>query len=104
MASDSVFLQYPLAYQRAAVSGLMNSEDITESGTYTLSPVSSDSRNRLYLLKTSLSDTEFFAVEYRQQGAQYSDEMDGKIYGAGLVVYRVNTEADGNFNGDKDEI
>lgn len=104
MASNSVFLQYPLAYQRAAVSGWLNSEDITESGTYTLSPASSDSGNRLYLLKTPLSDTEFFAVEYRQQGARYSDEMDVKIYGTGLVVYRVNTEADGNFKGDKDEI
>ncbi|MDE5946016.1 MAG: dockerin type I repeat-containing protein, partial [Oscillospiraceae bacterium] len=86
------------------VSGWLDSEDITESGTYTLSPVSSDSGNRLYLLKTPLSDTEFFAVEYRQQGERYSDEMDVKIYGTGLVVYRVNTEADGNFKGTKDEI
>lgn len=104
MASDSVFLQYPLAYHRAVISEWLESEDITASGTYTLSPVSSDSGNRLYLLKTSLSDTEFFAVEYRQQGERYSDEMDVKIYGAGLVVYRVNTEADGNFKGTKDEI
>ena len=104
MASDSVFLQYPLAYYRAAVSGWLKSEEITINGTYTLSPVSSDGGNRLYLLKTSLSDTEFFAVEYRQQGERYSDEMDVKIYGSGLVVYRVNTEADGNFKGTKDEI
>jgi len=104
MASNSVFLQYPLAYNRAAVSGWLESEDITESGTYTLAPASSDNGNRLYLLKTPLSDTEFFAVEYRRQGARYSDEMDVKIYGTGLVVYRVNTEADGNFKGDQDEI
>ncbi|MDE5765314.1 MAG: hypothetical protein K2I00_10215 [Ruminococcus sp.] len=104
MASDSVFLQYPLAYHRAAISGWLESEDITTSGTYTLSPVSSDSGNRLYLLKTPLSDTEFFAVEYRQQGKRYSGEMDVKIYGTGLVVYRVNTEADGNFKENKDEI
>ena len=104
MASDSVFLQYPLAYHRSKVSGWLDSEDITESGTYTLCPVSSDNGNRLYLLKTPLSDTEFFAVEYRQQGARYSDELDVKIYGTGLVVYRVNTEADGNFKSDKDEI
>ncbi len=104
MASDSVFLQYPLAYHRAAVSGWLESEEITTSGTYTLSSVSSDSGNRLYLLKTPLSDTEFFAVEYRQQGERYSDEMDVKIYGTGLVVYRVNTEVDGNFKENKDEI
>lgn len=104
MASNSIFLQYPLAYHRAAVSEWLYSEDITSSGTYTLSPASSDSGNRLYLLKTPLSDTEFFAVEYRKQGTRYSDEIDVKIYGTGLVVYRVNTEADGNFKGEQDEI
>ncbi len=104
MASNSVFLQYPLAYQRAEISGWLHSEDITTSGTYTLAPASADNGNRLYLMKTPLSDTEFFAVEYRQQGERYSDELDVKIYGTGLVVYRVNTEADGNFKGDQDEI
>lgn len=104
MASNSVFLQYPLAYERAAISGWLESADIRESGTYTLSPASSDRGNRLYLLKTPLSDTEFFALEYRKQGTPFSDEMDTKIYGTGLVVYRVNTEQDGNFKGDQDEI
>lgn len=104
MASNSVFLQYPLAYNRAKISGWLDSTDITKSGTYTLAPVSDESGNRLYLLKTPLSDTEFFAVEYRKQGERYSNELDVKIYGTGLVVYRVNTEADGNFKGDQDEI
>ncbi|MDE5792404.1 MAG: hypothetical protein K2H66_02645, partial [Oscillospiraceae bacterium] len=85
MATDSVFLQYPLAYHRAKISNWLESEDITTSGTYTLYPACSDNGNRLYLLKTPLSDTEFFAVEYRQQGAKYSDELDVKIYGTGLV-------------------
>ncbi len=104
MASNSVFVQYPLAYMRARVSGWLDWETITANGTYTLSPASSDSGDRLYLLKTPLSDTEFFAVEYRQQGAAYSEEMDVKIYGSGLVVYRVNTEFSGNYKNDKDEI
>lgn len=104
MSSNTIFLQYPLAYQRASISGWLDSVDITESGTYTLAPVSADSGTRLYLLKTPLSDTEFFAVEYRQQGTQYSDELDVKIYGTGLVVYRVNTQQDGNYKGDRDAI
>lgn len=104
MASNSVFVQYPLAYMRSRVSGWLDSETITSNGTYTLSPASSDSGSRLFLLKTPLSDTEFFAVEYRQQGAAYSEEMDVKIYGSGLVVYRVNTEVSGNYKNDKDEI
>ncbi|MDE5737635.1 MAG: hypothetical protein K2H93_04640, partial [Oscillospiraceae bacterium] len=104
MAADSVFLQYPLAYHRAKISNWLDSEDITETGTYTIYPASSDNGNRLYLLKTPLSDTEFFAVEYRQQGEKYSDKLDTKIYGTGLVIYRVNTEIDGNFNFNQDEI
>lgn len=104
MASDSVFVQYPLAYMRATVSGWLDTADITRDGSYSLAPASSRSGNRVYLLKTPLSDTEFFAVEYRRQGAPYSREMDVKIYGSGLVVYRVDTETDGNRNSDKDEI
>ncbi len=104
MASNSVFVQYPLAYMRSRVSGWLDYETITSDGNYTLSPASSDSGSRLFLLKTPLSDTEFFAVEYRRQGAAYSEEMDVKIYGSGLVVYRVNTEVSGNYKSDKDEI
>ncbi len=104
MASNSIFLQYPLAYMRASISGWLETETITENGSYTLQPVSAGSGNRVYLLKTPLSDTEFFAVEYRQQGAQYSEEMDVKIYGSGMVVYRVNTEMHGNHNDPKDQI
>ena len=104
MASNSVFLQYPLAYHRAKISNWLDSEDITKTGTYTIYPASSDNGNRLYLLKTPLSDTEFFAIEYRKQSARYSNELDTKIYGTGLVIYRVNTEIDGNFKSDQDEI
>ena len=75
MATNSIFLQYPLAYQRYAVSGWLDAETITKDGTYTLQPASSDSGNRLYLLKTPFSDTEFFAVEYRKPGKQYSDDL-----------------------------
>lgn len=104
MAANSVFVQYPLAYLRSSVSGWLETENITQSGHYTLSPASSSEGNRCYLLKTPLSDTEFFAVEYRQAGKPYSEEMDVKIYGSGMVVYRVNTEVIGNHNQNQDEI
>ena len=104
MATTSIFLQYPLAYQRYSVSGWMGAETITTAGTYALAPASASEGSRLYLLKTPLSDTEFFAVEYRKQGAKYSDELDGKIYGDGMVVYRVNTSVVGNYRGDTDQI
>lgn len=104
MATTSIFLQYPLAYQRYAVSGWMDAETITKNGTYTLAPASASSGSRLYLLKTPLSETEFFAVEYRKSGTRYSDEVDSKIYGDGMVVYRVNTSVVGNYRGDTDQI
>lgn len=104
MATSSVFLQYPLAYQRYAVSGWLDAETITADGTYTLYPASASKGNRLYLLKTPFSDTEFFAVEYRVPGKQYSDELDEKIYGEGLVVYRINTAVQGNYRDSTDGI
>ena len=104
MSTASIFLQYPLAYQRYKVSGWLDAENITENGTYTLAPASLSEGNRLYILKTPLSDTEFFAVEYRKPGTRYSDELDSKIYGEGLVVYRINTLYNGNYRGDSDEI
>ena len=54
MASNSVFVQYPLAYMRSSISGWLDSETILTDGTYTLQPASSDSGSRLYLLKTPL--------------------------------------------------
>jgi len=104
MSYATYFLQYPLAYQRYAISGWLDAETITTNGTYTLQPASASEGSRLYLLKTSLSDTEFFAVEYRRSGTLYSDELDQKIYGDGMVVYRVNTAAHGNYKSDTDEI
>lgn len=104
MATNSIFVQYPLAYMRYSVSGWLDAETITQDGTYTLAPASARSGSRLYLLKTPLSDTEFFAVEFRQKGTPYSEEMDVKIYGTGMVVYRVNTEIHGNHGASGDQI
>lgn len=43
-------------------------------------------------------------MEYRKPGKQYSDELDTKIYGEGMVVYRINTAVQGNYRGDTDGI
>lgn len=104
MAINSIFLQYPLAYQRANISKWLEPTQITKDGSYSLKPVSEDNGNRLYILKTPLSDTELFAIEYRKQGSAYSEEMDTKIYGTGLVVYRINTEVVGNYKYDTDGV
>lgn len=92
----------PLAYMRASRSGWLETADITGEGTYTLSPALSGSGNRVYLLKTSASDKEFFAVEFRKQGETMRG-LDG-VCSSGLIVYRVNTTVDGNRDSDIDEI
>lgn len=104
MAQVSIFMQYPLAYQRSLISGWLPSETITDDSTVTLSPAASDSGNRVCILKTPLSDSEVFVVEYRQKGDSFSGELDAKIYGSGLIVYRVNNEIRGNYATDKDSI
>ncbi|MBD7915641.1 M6 family metalloprotease domain-containing protein [Clostridium sp. Sa3CUN1] len=99
MALNSVFLQYPLAYLRKDWVGI---DTINKSGTYTLEPVSSNPDNQAFIIKTPLSEKEFFMVEYRKQGNPYKDELEGRIPGSGLIIYRVNTSEYTNFSGDKD--
>ena len=99
MALNSVFLQYPLAYLRKDWVGI---DTITKSGTYTLEPVSSNPNTQAFIIKTPLSEKEFFMVEYRKKGNSYNDELEGKIPGSGLIIYRVNTREYTNFAGDKD--
>lgn len=104
MSSVSVFLQYPLAYTRSAISNWFTIDTITESGSYKLKPSSSAKGDRAFILKTPMSDKEFFVIEYRKQGSQYKWELDSKIPGSGLIIYRVNTEERSNYVGDKDYI
>lgn len=99
MASNSSFLQYPLSYLRAK-QGWINAQEVTTSGTYTLTAVSETGGNKLLILKTPISDSEVIVLEYRKQ----SDSMYGferRIPSSGLLMYRVDTKVDGstNFNG-----
>ncbi|MBQ3420183.1 MAG: Ig-like domain-containing protein, partial [Romboutsia sp.] len=104
MASVSSFVQYPLAYLRSAISNWISIDTITQSGTYTLKPSSNSGDNQALILKTPISEKEFFVVEYRKRGNRYAGELDGIIPGDGLIIYRVNTEETSNYHGDKDYI
>ena len=88
MAQVSWTAQYPLAYTRKEL-GWLIIPDITASGDYTLAPATATSGNRAYILKTALSESEYFVVEYRQEKS--FGEYDYNIpVRNGLVVYRVN--------------
>jgi hypothetical protein len=76
---------------------------ITQSGTYTLGPVTASS-NRWYKIASPNSTTEHFIVEYRRPS---SSMFEAGIPGAGLIVYRVNTNAsleNGNAYGPPDRV
>ena len=101
MAAESMYLQYPLAYYRSTYSGWFNIPTITESvegyAIYSASASSYETKdNQAVILKTDYSSTEFFVIEYRQQGQKYSEtDYDCKIPGSGLIIYRINTSVNG---------
>jgi M6 family metalloprotease-like protein len=74
--------------------------EITESGTYTLYSLQHPDQN-IYKIKSPLSQSEYFVLEYRKREGQY----DGNAPGTGLVFYRINPNAGrGNAQGPPDEV
>lgn len=98
MAQATVFMSWPLAYLRSWKSNWLSIATITDNQqNVTLVPSSQSSGNRAYILKTPLSDSEFFVVEYRQKSADISNGLDYKVPGSGLIIYRINTSVE-NLN------
>ncbi len=96
MASVSSPANYPLVYTRKDLGWIQESDTptVTESGDYTLVPAESTSGKRAYILKTELSSSEFFVVEYRVKTEAAADGTRSYEYTlpeSGLIVYRVNT-------------
>ena len=111
MASGGVF-SWPLAFTRETVGWStipeVNLNDLKDS--YTLyAPAQSDakkgvnnpSKPQALKIKTSLSSSEYFIVEYRQKSTN-SFGYDRYIGASGLIVYRVNETHSimGNIRGD----
>lgn len=103
MATTATPANYPLVYTRKDL-GWIPEEDIptlTQSGDYTLVAATNNSGTRAYILKTQLSSSEFFVVEYREKkerGADYSAPYDYMLPESGLIVYRVNNSVDQHTN------
>jgi len=77
-----------------------NIPEITASGDYALNPVFTKD-NSCYKIRSPFSSTEYFVIEYRKR-----EKTDIGLPSEGLLVYRINTEADGlgNRNGPPDEL
>lgn len=93
---------YPLAYLRSALSGWLTIPTVTTSNTgyrlHTASTAGNSSEPQAVVLKTGLSDTEFFVVEYRRRSTDLRG-LDHHIPGSGLIIYRVNLSSGSNFSG-----
>ncbi len=72
---------------------------ITQSGTYTLSPVASSSTNNIYRV-ASWRSFESYVIEYRKGHGLY----DHNLPGSGILVYRLDTRESGNASGPPDEL
>ncbi len=72
---------------------------ITESGTYTLSPVAESATNNIYRIPTWRYG-ESYVLEYRKGYGMY----DNNLPGSGLLVYRLDTRVQGNADGPPDEL
>ncbi len=74
--------------------------EITESGTYTLLPLSNPERN-IFKIRSPLSSSEYFVLEYRNKAGDYEISLPS----SGLLVYRINPGAGrGNASGPPDEV
>jgi len=69
--------------------------EITVSGTYTLNPLSSETNN-CFKIASPNSTSEYFVLEYRKKEGDY----ESNIPASGLLVYRINTDFEGNANFD----
>lgn len=96
MASNSMFMQYPLSYLRAK-QGWVDMNWITTSGTYTLTAVSEEGGNQVYAIKTPLSDSEYIVIEYRIKGESING-FEYKIPSSGIVMYRVDDKVEYHTN------
>lgn len=110
MASSNDYMSYPLAYLRNRISGWTNVSTVTKtSSRLTLSAQNSPAGTHAYIIKNpSMSESEFFVVEYRKLGNGMDGQftLDSRIpcyyapagKSGGIIIYRVNTNIDGLSN------
>jgi M6 family metalloprotease-like protein len=101
MAEDRDPPQHTTAYLKWRYLGFIGTiPAITQSGDYTLNPLTSATDN-CYRIASPNSTSEYFVVEYRKPKV-----FDTTVPGSGLLVYRIDTAADGQGDrcGPPDEV
>ncbi len=76
------------------------SSQTNNTQTIKLDSINVENGTQAYILRSPLSTTEFFVVEYRKATAnRYSeDALDADIFNPGVIVYRIDTTIDGLSN------
>ena len=86
--------QHMCAYVKYKYNGwIAEIPSITKSGAYTLNPLTS-ATNNCYRIAIKGS-AEYLVLEYRRKIGTF----ESSVYGSGLVVYRINENNGGNYNG-----
>lgn len=96
MAANNAFLQYPLSYQRAK-QGWIDMKWIEAAGTYTLTAVSEAGGDKVFAIKTPLSDSEYIVLEYRKMEQSYY-AFEHSVPSSGLLMYRVDDKVENHTN------
>jgi len=89
------------AYMKKEYGGwLPNPTVISQTGDYVLSPITSQTDN-YFRINVAGHQSEYFILEYRKKD---SDFFEHNIPESGLLIYRINTNEQGNASGPPDEV
>ncbi|MBU1721096.1 MAG: M6 family metalloprotease domain-containing protein, partial [Bacteroidetes bacterium] len=96
MENDANPPQHMSAYMKYRYGGWISDiPEITSDGDYTLNPLVS-STNNCYKIASPNSTTEYYVLEYREDTGPFESSLPN----SGLLVFRINTDEDGNGNAD----
>lgn len=70
--------------------------EITQPGTYTLNPISSETPTNIAYKIASSNPYQYYVLEYRNNSFLYESALPG----SGLLIYRIDTRFDGNADYD----
>lgn len=91
--------QYSLTYLRQKYLNVVGDDqivDLTGDGVYTLKPTTAATAEDVLAYRLILNENETLYMEYRNKNVSTYDSM---LPGSGLIVYRVNGNAEGNTGG-----
>jgi M6 family metalloprotease-like protein len=91
MATGFVHMNAWIKYKYTSNTWISDIPEITQSGTYTLNPLTS-STNNAFKIASPYSDSQFFILEYRRKTGMFESNLPG----AGLLVYRIIPTDRGN--------